>query len=179
MNHPVTRGTQPPGQARGRSGTHAGDQGSSTSAVQRTASTRRPQSAHSQRPVLPLFAPWQRSPGAARQSTSTAFLGQAHPLLACCSLRPGLGERNTMPRSANRRRPSLRHLRPEWAFSSARLVRQGSSPNGRNGEAGSSAADELGPHGDAQFLLTQRVWFNLILPEEKLLRTPEEPRTVR
>ena len=61
----------------------------------------------------------------------------------------------------------------------ARFVRQGSSPKGRNGEAGSSAADEPGPPGDAEFLLTQRVWFNLVLPEEKLLRTPEEPRTVR
>jgi len=65
------------------------------------------------------------------------------------------------------------------AFSSARLVRQGSSPKGRNGEAGSSAADEPGPQGDAQFLLTPRGWLNLALPEEKLLRTREEPRTVR
>jgi hypothetical protein len=87
-----------------------------------------------------------------RASTSPAFLGQARPLLACCSLRPGPGERDTMLRSGSRRRPSLRLLRPEWAFSSARLVRQGSSPKGPNGEAGSSAADEPGPQGDARLV---------------------------
>ena len=40
------------------------------------------------------------------------------------------------------------------AFAHAFHLRQGSSPQGRNGNAGSSAADEPGPKGDAQPLLS-------------------------
>jgi len=124
-----TRGTQSPDRPRDDLGHTPPTQGLHLCRAT-NAPTRRPLSAHSQRPVLPLFAPRHRALARPdRASTSTAFLGQARPLLACCSLRRGPGERNTMPRSTNRRRPSLRRFRPEWAFSSA-FCASGIEPKG-------------------------------------------------
>jgi len=120
------------------------------------------------------------SPGAARQSFQVSGIPRpSAPAARLLFATPWSRRARHHAAVSQPQTTILRHLRPEWAFSSARLVRQGSSPKGRNGEAGSSAADEPGPQGDAQFLLTQRLCFNLLLPEEKLLRTREEPRTVR